>query len=63
MFANINFESDSMGALRNTFPNTSVNGCYFHHNQGIFKKIQELGLRKNYLESLTDDSTSAQQWI
>ncbi|CAF1559358.1 unnamed protein product, partial [Adineta ricciae] len=36
--------------LKNVFPNTTIKGCNFHYNQCIFKKIQDLGLQKDYYE-------------
>ncbi|CAF2618161.1 unnamed protein product [Rotaria sp. Silwood2] len=57
-FITIDFEQSAIGALKNIFPNTTIKGCNFHYNQCIFKKIQDLGLQKDYNDSLDDDSTS-----
>ena len=40
----VDFESASIGAFRNAFPNARVYGCYFHRSQsiGYFAKLTEL---------------------
>ena len=38
-------------ALKKTFPSSQVKGCNFHFNQCIYRKIQELGLVKDYTEN------------
>lgn len=35
-------------ALKNIFPNSEIKGCNFHFNQCIWRKVQELGLVKEY---------------
>ena len=57
-FIIIDFEKDAIGALKNVFPNAVIKGCNFHYNQCIFKKIQELGLQKDYYDSPIDDPKS-----
>ena len=57
-FTTFDFEQGAIGALRNVFPNASIKGCNFHYSQCVFKKIQKLGLQRDYLNSSPDDSTS-----
>ncbi|CAF1605535.1 unnamed protein product [Rotaria magnacalcarata] len=57
-FVTLDFEQGAISALKNVFPNTTIKGCNFHYNQCIFKKIQDLGLQKDYYDSLEDDPTS-----
>lgn len=54
----LDFEKGAISALKNVFPNASIKGCNFHYNQCIFRKIQELGLQKEYNDSSEDDPTS-----
>ena len=34
--------------LKELFPNTNIHGCWFHLNQNIFRKAQEIGLQPQY---------------
>jgi hypothetical protein len=63
LFITTDFEQGAISALRNVFPNASIQSCNFHYNQCIFKKIQELGLQKDYLDSSPDDSTSVKSLV
>lgn len=49
-FENITFMSDFEYGLRKalkiSFPNSSILGCYYHYVKNIFKKFKELGLCK-----------------
>ena len=44
--------SDRESAPRNRFkqlyPNTNINGCWFHYTQCIWAKVQKLGLTQSY---------------
>ncbi|KRY04127.1 hypothetical protein T12_8224, partial [Trichinella patagoniensis] len=35
-------------AIRGYFPNTRVQGCYFHFCQAVHRKVGELGLKTRY---------------
>jgi hypothetical protein len=39
-----------MNAVKSEFPNTSINGCFFHLSQCIWHHLQEAGLQKNYIQ-------------
>ncbi|CAF3936166.1 unnamed protein product [Rotaria sp. Silwood1] len=57
-FITVNFEQGAISALKHIFPGATLKGCNFHHNQCLFKKIQELGLQRDYYDSSPDDPTS-----
>ena len=40
----IDFESAMLNVLKAHFPNSDLQGCYFHQTQAIWRKVQELGL-------------------
>ncbi|KRZ88636.1 hypothetical protein T08_4538 [Trichinella sp. T8] len=42
------FETALIPAIRGYFPNTRVQGCYFHFCQAVHRKVGELGLKARY---------------
>ena len=44
----IGFEIAVLNVLTEIFPNPKIRGCWFHFNQNIFRKAQELGLQNMY---------------
>jgi len=46
----VDFESAVWQALASEFPDATVKGCTFHFTQSIWRKVQELGLQKAYME-------------
>lgn len=46
----MDFEKAAMNAVKSEFPNTSINGCFFHLSQCIWRHLQEAGLQKNYIQ-------------
>ena len=46
----IDFELASKAALIEAFPQTHIYGCYFHLGQSLWRKIQENGLQRLYLQ-------------
>ena len=48
----IDFEMAAINALKLIFPDTKINGCFFHLKQSLFRKIQALGHQKEYSKSL-----------
>lgn len=44
----VDFEPAMLNALRVHFPNSNVQGCYFHHTQAIWRHVQQLGLTTVY---------------
>lgn len=42
------FELAIINAVRQTFIDISVNTCFFHFSQNLYRKIQELGLQASY---------------
>jgi hypothetical protein len=42
------FESAAMGAFSHAFPGASITGCYFHLNQSVLRKVNELGMKNDY---------------
>ncbi|XP_049892806.1 uncharacterized protein LOC126385240 [Epinephelus moara] len=48
-----NFENSLKTALETDFPQAMVGGCYFHFNQSLWRKIQELRLAVPYNQDCT----------
>ncbi|XP_029345770.1 uncharacterized protein LOC115034131 [Acyrthosiphon pisum] len=44
----IDFEKASIAAVRKIFPTANIFGCFFHHSQCIWRKIQQKGLTQLY---------------
>ncbi|CAF2727901.1 unnamed protein product [Rotaria sp. Silwood2] len=44
------FEGSLLEVLKSEFPNSQHRGCYFHHNQAIYRNIQKLGLSSAYVD-------------
>ena len=42
------WEPAARNAIKTAYPSISLYGCWFHHNQAIWKKITKLGLVKEY---------------
>lgn len=42
------FESGLIPAVQTEFPMAVHRGCYFHHTQAVFRKVQQLGLQQDY---------------
>lgn len=42
------YEVGLTNALLQEFPSTNLHGCYFHHTEAIYRKIQSLGLTNLY---------------
>ena len=50
--AMVDFERAAINALQIQWPNLQVTGCFFHLNQNIWKKIQQVGLTRFYGEEV-----------
>ena len=46
----VDFEAALWRALTVEFPDASIKGCTFHYSQAIWRKVQEIGLQKAYME-------------
>jgi hypothetical protein len=42
------FEKAAMSAFADTYPTARVTGCYFHLNQAVLRKVNELGMKASY---------------
>lgn len=42
------FELAAINCFRTEFPQASQRGCFFHHNQCIWRRVQALGLQQRY---------------
>ncbi|KAG0439352.1 hypothetical protein DMUE_2486 [Dictyocoela muelleri] len=47
-YITIDFEMSSFSGLNDIFPNTKIQGCFFHFNQILFRNIQKMGLTVEY---------------
>ena len=47
VYANTDFEAALTKSIRNTFPDTIINGCRFHYVKAVFRAI--MGPSKNFL--------------
>jgi len=48
----IDYEKTSINAIKTEFPNTKVNGCFFHLSQCIWRHVQDLAYKKNTVKTL-----------
>uniref|UniRef100_A0AAV2J3Z3 MULE transposase domain-containing protein n=1 Tax=Knipowitschia caucasica TaxID=637954 RepID=A0AAV2J3Z3_KNICA len=46
------FEMALITALQSELPQVSIQGCYFHFTQSLWRRVQELGLVRAYRENL-----------
>ena len=46
----IDYELASKAALIEAFPQTHIYGCYFHVGKSLWRKIQENGLQRLYVQ-------------
>ncbi|XP_060882085.1 uncharacterized protein LOC132953747 [Metopolophium dirhodum] len=46
----VDFEKAAINAIQSVFTNTSVRGCFFHLSQSIWRRLQNLGFQKRYME-------------
>ena len=44
----IDFKIAAIEALKSSFPNAKIKGCFFHFAQANWRKIQSVGLAKEY---------------
>ena len=44
----MDFEQALISAVETELPTTSIQGCYFHFNQSLWRHIQDLGLARGY---------------
>jgi len=51
------FESGLLPAIQEEFPMAQRHGCYFHFNQCLFRKIQNLGLQPIYTSDTSSRAT------
>lgn len=49
----VDFEKAAILAAHKIFPQSDVNGCFFHFCKCIFRQIQSLGLQKIYQDDVT----------
>ncbi|KAJ6640393.1 hypothetical protein Bhyg_13144 [Pseudolycoriella hygida] len=49
----IDFEKAAHKAAEDVFEGVEVSGCFFHFCQCLYRKIQECGLKKTYIEDAT----------
>lgn len=48
---NVDFEAAAIMALKEVFPTVEVKGCYFHMKKCLWRKVQDLGLTRDYKEN------------
>lgn len=42
------FELAAINSFRAAFPQSTARGCFFHHNQALWRRVQALGLQQRY---------------
>ncbi|KRX33382.1 hypothetical protein T09_2099, partial [Trichinella sp. T9] len=45
------FETALIPAIQGNFPNTRVQGCFFHFCQAVLRQVGRLGLRNDYINN------------
>jgi len=48
----LDFEMAAINVVTEMYPTSKVRGCWFHFNQSIFRKAQELGFQHRYQEDM-----------
>ena len=48
----IDFEIASRNALQDIFPDATIQGCFYHLSQAIYRKVQSIGLQQEYQTNL-----------
>ncbi len=48
----LDFEMAAVNNFREVFPNALLQGCYFHLNQCLVRKVQNLGLKRRFDEDM-----------
>ena len=49
----IDFEIASRNALQEVFPEATIQGCFYHLSQAIYRKVQSIGLQQEYQTNVT----------
>ena len=44
----LDFELAAINSFQSEFPQAQVSGCFFHLNQAVIRKVNELGLKRRY---------------
>lgn len=44
----MDFEKAVINVCKEIYPSAQIRGCFFHFKQSIYRKVQELGLKKRY---------------
>jgi len=47
----VDFERAAMNSFSAAFINASISGCYFHLNQSLLRKVNEIGLKTIYVQN------------
>ena len=48
---NVDFEAAAILALKEVFPTAEVKGCYFHMKKCLWRRVQDVGLTRDYKEN------------
>ncbi|CAF4616249.1 unnamed protein product, partial [Didymodactylos carnosus] len=52
------FEQSTISSFNDVFPNIKINGCFFHYAQSLWRKIQEIGMSRYFLQEKDNDNIS-----
>ena len=45
------YEQSLIAAVETELPNTRISGCYFHFGQNLWRRVQSLGLARDYRQN------------
>ena len=55
----IDFEIASRNALQEVFPEATIQACFYHLSQAIYRKVQSIGLQQEYQTNVDLRNTHA----
>ena len=53
----VDFEQAGINAFRANFPVTTIDGCFFHFSQNLYRKVQSGGMQHQYVANELSQTT------